>query len=97
MSFKNDLLKQVKSFIASPENILDEAIKANCKNPDLLTEKQLADICSTRRNNLSSARKFIYSLDELDLIIEAIDSDPFSGFAKLKDAVRQIEFILEEK
>lgn len=97
MGFKRNLVNQIKAYIEAPENIIDEAIKAYCKNPDLLTEKQLSDICSIRRNNLNSAAKFVYSLDELDLIIEIIDSDPSSGFAKLKDAISQIEMILGEE
>lgn len=97
MSFKSNLLTQIKTYIRSPENIIDEAIGKFCKNPEALTEKELADICSIRRNNLSLARKFVYSLDELDLIISVIDSDPSSCFAMLKDAVSQIEMILERK
>lgn len=69
MSFENDLKKQIETYIFFPENIIDEVIKANCKSVELLTEKQMADICAIRRNNLSSANKFKYSLDELDLII----------------------------
>lgn len=95
MSFENDLKKQIETYIFFPENIIDEVIKANCKSVDLLTEKQMADICAIRRNNLSYANKFKYSLDDLDLIIKTIDSNPYSGFAKLRDAVRQIEIILE--
>lgn len=95
MSFKEDLKKQICGYISSPENIIDETIKANCKSIELLTEKQMADICAIRRNNLASANRFKYSLDDLDLIIETIDSNPYSGFAKLRNAIRQIEFILE--
>ncbi len=95
MSFEKDLKRQIERYILSPENIIDETIKTNCKDVELLTEKQMADICAIRRNNLSSANKFKYSLDDLDLIIETIDSNPHSGFAKLRDAVRQIEIILE--
>lgn len=97
MSFRNDLLNQIKTYIDSPENIIDEVIKAKCTNPESLCEKQLADICSVRRNNLSLERQFIYSPEDLDLIISTVDSDPLSCFAKLKDAIQQIEFILEEK
>lgn len=97
MSFKKDLAKQIEGYILFPENIIDEVIKSKCKSVELLDEKQMADICSIRRNACVSASKFNYSLDDLDLIIKTIDSDPNSSFAKLRDAVRQIEFILGEK
>lgn len=97
MSFEKDLKKQIETYILFPENILDEVIKANCKSVELLSEKQMADICAIRRNTCVTASKFRYSLDDLDLIIKTIDNDPNSAFAKLRDAVRQIEFILGEK
>ena len=97
MSFEKDLKKQIERYILFPENVIDEVIKANCKSVELLTEKQMADICAIRRNTCVTASKFRYSLDDLDLIIKTIDSDPNSTFAKLRDAVRQIEFILGEK
>lgn len=97
MSFEKDLKKQIEAYILFPENVIDEVIKANCKSVELLTEKQMADICAIRRNTCVTASKFRYSLDDLDLIIKTIDSDPNSSFAKLRDAVRQIEFILGEK
>ncbi len=49
MSFENDLKKQIETYIFFPENIIDEVIKANCKSVELLTEKQMADICAIRR------------------------------------------------
>ena len=97
MSFEKDLKKQIEAYILFPENVIDEVIKANCKSVELLSEKQMADICAIRRNTCVTASKFRYSLDDLDLIIKTIDSDPNSSFAKLRDAVRQIEFILGEK
>lgn len=97
MSFEKDLKKQIEAYILFPENVIDEVIKANCKSVELLSEKQMADICAIRRNTCVTASKFRYSLDDLDLIIKTIDSDPNSSFAKLRDAVRQIEFILDEK
>lgn len=97
MSFKNNLLNQVKSYIDKPENVIDESIRRNCIEVEVLTERQLADLCAIRRNTLRIARRFPYSYDELELIIETIDSNPESSFAKLRDAIRQIEFILEEK
>lgn len=96
MSFEKDLRKQIEGYILFPENIIDEAIKANCKSVELLDEKQMADICAIRRSNSSAAGKFRYSLDELDLIIKTVDTDPTSSFAKLRDVIRQIEFILEK-
>ena len=96
MSFKKDLASQIQGYILFPENVIDEAIKQNCKSVDL-TEKQMADICAVRRNNLAAAKRFMYSLEDLDLIIEAVDRNPQSGFAKLRDAVRQIEFILNDQ
>ena len=97
MSLENDLKKQIETYIFFPENIIDEVIKANCKSVELLTEKQMADICAIRRTACVSANKFRYSIDDLDLIIKTIDTNPNSSFAKLRDAVRQIEFILGEK
>ena len=97
MSFKKDLASQIQGYILFPENVIDEAIKQNCKSVDLLTEKQMADICAVRRNNLAAAKRFMYSLEDLDLIITAVDRNPQSSFAKLRDAVRQIEFILNDK
>ncbi|MDY5933898.1 MAG: hypothetical protein SPJ31_01220 [Oscillospiraceae bacterium] len=97
MSFKKDLASQIQGYILFPENVIDEAIKQNCKSVDLLTEKQMADICAVRRNNLAVAKRFMYSLEDLDLIITAVDRNPQSSFAKLRDAVRQIEFILNDK
>lgn len=96
MSFKNDLANQIRKYIQSPENIIDEVIRDNCTDIDALSEKQMADICAIRRNNCLRAQKFPYSLEELDLIISSVDRDPFSGFAKLRDAIRQIEFILDK-
>ena len=92
MSFKKDLASQIQGYILFPENVIDEAIKQNCKSVDLLT-----DICAVRRNNLAAAKRFMYSLEDLDLIITAVDRNPQSSFAKLRDAVRQIEFILNDK
>lgn len=97
MSFKKDLAKQIEGYILFPENIIDEVIKEKYKSVELLDEKQMADICAIRRNACTSASKFMYSLDELDLIIKTVDSDPTSSFARLRDAIRQIEFILDEK
>ncbi|HAX83523.1 MAG TPA: hypothetical protein DCY15_03280 [Ruminococcaceae bacterium] len=97
MSFSKDLSKQIENYILFPENIIDEVIKANCKSVELLSEKQMADICAVRRNICVTANKFKYSLDDLDLIIQTVDSDPTSSFARLRNAVRQIEFILGEK
>lgn len=97
MSFSKDLAKQIERYILFPENIIDEVIKANCKSVELLTEKQMADICAIRRNACVSASKFRYSLDDLDLIIKTVDSNPTSSFAKLRDSIRQIEFILNEQ
>lgn len=97
MSFSNDLAKQIEGYILFPENIIDETIRANCKSVELLTEEQMADICAVRRNAFVSASKFKYSLEDLDLIIKTVDSDPDSSFARLRDAIRQIEFILGEK
>lgn len=94
MSFNNDLTKQINNYILFPENIIDEVIRANCKNADQLSESQKADICAIRRNSLVYAKNFNYSLEELDLIIATIDSNPNSSFARLRDAVTQIEFIL---
>ena len=96
MSFEKDLRKQIEGYILFPENIIDEAIKNNCKSVELLDEKQMADICAIRRNNYTAANKFKYSLEELDLIIKTIDTDPTSSFAKLRDIISQIEFILDE-
>ena len=59
MSFKKDLASQIQGYILFPENVIDEAIKQNCKSVDLLTEKQMADICAVRRNNLAAAKKFM--------------------------------------
>ena len=92
-----NLASQIQGYILFPENVIDEAIKQNCKSVDLLTEKQMADICAVRRNNLAAAKRFMYSLEDLDLIITAVDRNPQSGFAKLRDAVRQIEFILNNQ
>ena len=39
----------------------------------------------------------MYTLEDRDLIITAVDRNPQSSFAKLRDAVRQIEFILNDK
>lgn len=97
MSFENDLKKQIEGYILFPENIIDETIKANCKSVELLTEKQMADICAVRRNISVTANKFKYSHDDLELIIKTVDSDPSSSFAKLRNAVRQIEFILNKQ
>ncbi len=96
MSFRNDLANQIRKYIQSPENILDEVIRDKCTDVNALSEKQMADICAIRRNNYLKAQKFPYSAEELDLIITAVDRDPFSCFAKLKDAIRQIEFILDK-
>lgn len=97
MSFKNDLANQIRKYVQSPENIIDEVIADRHPDIDSLTEKQMADICAVRRSNRLKAQKFPYSLEELDLIIATVDSDPFSGFARLRDAIRQIEFILDEE
>ncbi len=96
MSFEKDLRKQIEGYILFPENIIDEAIKSNCKSVELLDEKQMVDICAIRRNNCAAANKFRYSLDELDLIIKTVNTDPTSSFAKLRDIIRQIEFILDK-
>lgn len=96
MSFSIDLSKQIENYILYPENIIDEVIRTKCKDIHSLTEKQMADICAIRRNTFVTANKFKYSLDDLDLIIKTIDSDPHSSFAKLRDAIRQIEFILDK-
>lgn len=97
MSFKKDLTEEIQRFIDSPENIIDLTIKENVERVEDLSEKQMADICAVRRNNRSSADKFKYTREELELIIATVDSDPKSSFAKLGDALRQIDFILGKR
>ncbi len=97
MSFKKDLAKQIEGYILFPDYLIEAVINEKCLILALLEQKQKADICAIRRNACTSANKFMYSLDELDLIIKTVDSDPTSSFARLRDAIRQIEFILDEK